>query len=222
VSLYNQRGALGSIDPTPTVAVVGIIEKPEHITTQWFKAAGDVILLLGTPVDLADPLQGLGGSAYLKSVHGQKNGLPPRVDLLAAQTLHTTLLGLIREGVVKSAHDCSEGGLAVTLAESCFSQQVARESHRFLGATVDLSACAAGARLDALLFGETQNRLVISVAAIDAGRVLKQIQTMGVPVFQIGTVGGETLVLKTPAAEFSAPVSEVHDGWWNSIARAMA
>ena len=222
VSLYNQRGALGSIDPTPTVAVVGIIEKPEHITTQWFKAAGDVILLLGTPVDLADPLQGIGGSVYLKSVHGQKNGLPPRVDLVAAQTLHTTLLGLIREGVVKSAHDCSEGGLAVTLAESCFSQQVARESHRFLGATVDLSACAAGARLDALLFGETQNRVVISVAAIDAGRVLKQVRTMGVPVFQIGTVGGEALALKTPAAEFSAPVAELHDGWWNSIARAMA
>jgi len=213
---------LGSIDPTPTVAVVGIIEKPEHITTQWFKAAGDVILLLGTPVDLADPLQGIGGSVYLKSVHGQKNGLPPRVDLVAAQTLHTTLLGLIREGVVKSAHDCSEGGLAVTVAESCFSQQVARESHRFLGATVDLSACAAGARLDALLFGETQNRVVISVAAIDAGRVLKQVRTMGVPVFQIGTVGGEVLSLKTPAAEFSAPVAELHDGWWNSIARVMA
>ena len=62
VSLYNQRGALGAIDPTPTVAVVGIIEKPEHITTQWFKDAGDAILLLGAPVDLADPLLGLGGS----------------------------------------------------------------------------------------------------------------------------------------------------------------
>jgi phosphoribosylformylglycinamidine synthase len=136
--------------------------------------------------------------------------------------LHTTLLGLIREGVVKSAHDCSEGGLAVTVAESCFSQQVARESHRCLGATVDLSACAAGARLDALLLGEAQNRVVISVAAIDAGRVLKQVRTMGVPVFQIGTVGGEVLSLKTPAAEFSAPVAELHDGWWNSIARVMA
>jgi hypothetical protein len=64
--------------------------------------------------------------------------------------------------------------------------------------------------------------VVISVAAIDAGRVLKQVQTMGVPVFQIGSVGGEALTLKTPAAEFSAPVSELHDGWWNSIARAMA
>jgi phosphoribosylformylglycinamidine synthase len=222
VSLYNQRGALGSIDPTPTVAVVGIIDKPEHITTQWFKEAGDAILLLGAPVDLADPLQGLGGSAYLKSVHAQKNGLPPRVDLQVAQTLHTTLLGLIREGVVKSAHDCSEGGLAVTLAESCFSQQVARESHRFLGASLDLSVCAEGARLDALLFGETQNRVVISVAAIDAGRVLKQSRAMGVPVVQIGTVGGEALTLKTPAGEFSAPVAELHDGWWNAIARAMA
>jgi phosphoribosylformylglycinamidine synthase len=222
VSLYNQRGALGSIDPTPTVAVVGIIDKPEHITTQWFKEAGDAILLLGAPVDLADPLQGLGGSAYLKSVHAQKNGLPPRVDLQVAQTLHTTLLGLIREGVVKSAHDCSEGGLAVTLAESCFSQQVARESHRFLGASLDLSVCAEGARLDALLFGETQNRVVISVAAIDAGRVLKQARAMGVPVVQIGTVGGEALTLKTPAGEFSAPVAELHDGWWNAIARAMA
>jgi phosphoribosylformylglycinamidine synthase len=136
--------------------------------------------------------------------------------------LHTTLLGLIREGVVKSAHDCSEGGLAVTLAESCFSQQVARESHRFLGATVDLGAGAEGARLDALLFGETQNRVVISVAAIDAGRVIKQAQAMGVPAVQIGTVGGDTLSLKTTAGGFSVPVSELHEGWWNSIARAMA
>ena len=139
VSLYNQRGALGAIDPTPTVAVVGIIEKPEHITTQWFKDEGDAILLLGVPVDTADPLQGLGGSAWLKTIHGQKNGLPPRVDLEAAKTLHTTLLGLIREGVVKSAHDCSEGGLAVALAESCFSQQIAKDTFQFRGATVDLS-----------------------------------------------------------------------------------
>ncbi|MFZ9856372.1 MAG: phosphoribosylformylglycinamidine synthase subunit PurL, partial [Limisphaerales bacterium] len=116
VSLYNQRGALGAIDPTPTVAVVGLIEKPEHITTQWFKDAGDVILLLGSPVDLSDPLQGLGGSVQLQAAHGKKTGLPPRVDLETAKTLHTSLLGLIREGVVKSAHDCSEGGLAVCLA----------------------------------------------------------------------------------------------------------
>src|SRR5262249_6049333 len=99
-SLYNQRGALGAIDPTPTVAVVGLVEKPEHVTTQWFKDDGDVIILLGQPVDVADPLQGLGGSAFLQTIHGRKTGLPPRMDLEAAKTLHTTLLGLIREGVV--------------------------------------------------------------------------------------------------------------------------
>ncbi len=72
-SLYNQSPS-GPIDPTPTVAMVGLIEKPEHITTQWFKDEGDAIILLGAPVDAADPLQGLGGSAYLQVVHGQKTG----------------------------------------------------------------------------------------------------------------------------------------------------
>jgi phosphoribosylformylglycinamidine synthase len=221
VSLYNQRGALGAIDPTPTVAVVGIIDDPKHITTQWFKNEGDAIILLGTAVDQADPLQGLGGSACLRALHATKNGLPPRVDLEVAKTLHSTLLGLIREGLIKSAHDCSDGGLAVALAESCFSKQIARETYKFLGATVDLSSVT-GTRLDALLFGETQNRVVISVASIDAGRVVKQAQIMGVPAAVIGTVGGDALKVKTATGEFSTPVSELHDAWWNSIARAMA
>ena len=137
-SLYNQSPA-GPIDPTPTVAVVGIIEKPEHVTTQWFKDEGDAIILLGDAVDQDDPLLGLGGSAYLQVVHGQKNGTPPRCDLETAKTLHTTLLGLIQSGLVKSAHDCSEGGLAVCLAESCISQLVARETPRLIGAQMDLS-----------------------------------------------------------------------------------
>jgi phosphoribosylformylglycinamidine synthase len=225
VSLYNQRGALGAIDPTPTVAVVGLIEKPEHITTQWFKDAGDVILLLGSPVDLSDPLQGLGGSVQLQAAHGKKTGLPPRVDLETAKTLHTSLLGLIREGVVKSAHDCSEGGLAVCLAESCMSQQIARGTPRLIGAQVELTAPADGStspRLDALLFGETQNRVVITVAAQDAGRVLKQCQILGVPAQRLGSVGGDTLSIRSGATTLEAPVSELHDIWWNAIGRAMA
>ena len=225
VSLYNQRGALGAIDPTPTVAVVGLIEKPEHITTQWFKDAGDVILLLGSPVDLSDPLQGLGGSVQLQAAHGKKTGLPPRVDLETAKTLHTSLLGLIREGVVKSAHDCSEGGLAVCLAESCMSQQIARGTPRLIGALVELSATAEGStspRLDALLFGETQNRIVITVAPQDAGRVLKQCQILGVPAQRLGSVGGDTLSIRSGATTLEAPVSELHDIWWNAISRAMA
>src|SRR5439155_5900210 len=91
------------------------------------------------PVDSEDPLQGLGGSAYLRVVHGKKSGAPPRCELDQARTLHTTLLGLIQSGVVKSAHDCSEGGLAVALAESCISQQIARETPRLIGAQIDLA-----------------------------------------------------------------------------------
>ena len=138
-SLYNQNPS-GPIDPTPTVAVVGIVEKLEHITTQWFKDEGDAIILLGEPVDGTDPIFGLGGSAYLQVIHGRKTGSPPRCDLETAKTLHTTLIGLIQSGLVKSAHDCSEGGLAVALAESCISQLVARETPRLIGAQIDLTS----------------------------------------------------------------------------------
>jgi phosphoribosylformylglycinamidine synthase len=240
-SLYNQSPN-GPIDPTPTVVVVGLIEKPEHVTTQWFKDEGDAIILLGEAVDAADPLQGLGGSAYLQVVHGQKDGSPPRCDLETARTLHTTLLGLIQSGLVKSAHDCSEGGLAVCLAECCISQLVARETPRLIGARIDLSDVAAprqraadlaeknaafcrdaaSVRLDALLFGETQSRVVITCAALDAVKVVERAKLLGVPAARIGRVGGDKLTIKTAAGGFSAPVAELHDAWWHSIEQAMA
>jgi phosphoribosylformylglycinamidine synthase len=240
-SLYNQNPA-GPIDPTPTISVVGLIDKPEYVTTQWFKDEGDAIILLGEIVDQADPLLGLGGSTFLQVLHGQKNGSPPRCDLETATTLHTTLIGLIQSGLVKSAHDCSEGGLAVALAESCISQLVARETPRLIGATIDLSTLAAtpenadeaaepvaaapptanAMRLDALLFGETQSRVVISCTALAAVKVVERAKLMGVPAVRIGTVGGDKLAVKTERGEFSAPLSELHDAWWNSIARAMA
>jgi phosphoribosylformylglycinamidine synthase II len=236
-SLYNQSPA-GPIDPTPTISVVGLIEKPEHVTTQWFKDEGDAIILLGDAVE-ATPVQGLGGSAYLQVIHGKKTGAPPRCDLETAKTLHTTLIGLIQSGLVKSAHDCSEGGLAVALAESCISQLIARDTPRLIGATIDLSSVgrassraeggaengssvASPHRLDALLFGETQSRVVISCKALDAVKVVERAKLMGVPAVQIGKVGGDKLTVKTVSGEFSTPLTELHDTWWNSIARAMA
>jgi phosphoribosylformylglycinamidine synthase len=194
-------------------------------------------------VDQADAIFGLGGSAYLQVIHGKKNGSPPRCDLEVAKTLHTTLVGLIQSGLVKSAHDCSEGGLAVALAESCISQLIARDTPRLVGATIDLSGVAAirrsaadpaeeenaalsrapaKVRLDALLFGETQSRVVISCKALDAVKVVERAKLMGVPAVQIGIVCGDKLKVKTASGEFSAPLTELHDAWWNSIARAMA
>lgn len=223
-SLYNQSPA-GPIDPTPTVAVVGLIEKPEHVTTQWFKDEGDVILILGPAenplVDAGDPLLGLGGSAYLQVIHGQKTGTPPRCDLAVQKTIHDALLAFIRNGWVKSAHDCSEGGLGVALAESCISQLIARETPRLIGAKVDLSGVNA-ARLDALLFGETQGRIVLSATNANADKIVAEARQLGVGVTRLGAVGGDRLTIKTAAGEFSAPLTELHDPWWNSIARAMA
>jgi phosphoribosylformylglycinamidine synthase len=219
-SLYNQNPS-GPIDPTPTVAVVGIVEKLEHVTTQWFKDEGDAVILLGEIVDQADPILGLGGSAYLQVVVGRKTGSPPRCDLETAKTLHTTLIGLIQSGLVKSAHDCSDGGLAVALAESCISRLVARGTPRLIGATIDLSAIK-DVRLDALLFGETQSRIVVTCQNLDAVKVVERAKLMGVPAIQIGKVAGDTLTVKAATGEFSAPLAELHDAWWNSIARAMA
>ena len=128
VSLYNES-PLGVVDPTPTIAMVGLIDDEKHITTQWFKDEGDVIILVGVeparPRAAAHRDEGvaapsLGGSRYLKVCHGLKVGPPPHVDLAHEIKVQNAVRNLIREGLVQSAHDCSEGGLAVTLAESCF------------------------------------------------------------------------------------------------------
>jgi phosphoribosylformylglycinamidine synthase II len=231
VSLYNQSPN-GPIDPTPTVAMVGLIERPEHITTQWFKDDGDAVILLGDIMDRTDPLQGLGGSAYLQRVHGLKTGTPPHCNLDQERELHLVLRALIHSGVVRSAHDCSDGGLAVALAESCVSQQIARETPRLIGASLDLSALLAAApdgesktappiRLDALLFGETQGRIVITTSALDAVKVVERVKLLGVKAARVGSVGGDQLMISTPGQQFSWPVAELYDLWWNSIARAM-
>jgi phosphoribosylformylglycinamidine synthase subunit PurL len=219
VSLYNQSPA-GPIDPTPTVAMVGLIAAPEHITTQWFKDEGDAILLLGEAVDAGDPLLGLGGSAYLRLMHVRKTGTPPRCDLEKEAELHGALRALIYSGSVKSAHDCSEGGLALALAECCISQQIARETPRLIGAQVDLSV-EASVRLDALLFGETQGRVVVTVAARDTVKVLERAKILGIKATRLGQVGGTQLTIKTSQGEFAWSLTELHDLWWNTIARAM-
>jgi phosphoribosylformylglycinamidine synthase len=219
VSLYNQNPE-GAVDPTPTVAMVGLIEDESHVTTQWFKDEGDAVVLLGEPVDDADPLQGLGGSAYLQVCHDTKNGVPPRCDLEAERTLGTTLLGLIQSGLVQSAHDCAEGGLAVAVAECCFSELTARNTPRMMGAEIDLAEFA-DHRLDALLFGEAMGRIIITTSELDAVKAVGRARLMGVPARRIGTVGGDELKIKTHAGELACKVAGLHDLWWNAIGNAM-
>jgi len=219
VSLYNQNPD-GAIDPTPTVAMVGIIDKPEHITTQWFKDEGDAIILLGDLADKEDPMHGLGGSAYLQAVHSVKSGTPPRIDLERENELHQGLRSLIYGGGIKSAHDCSEGGLAVALAESCISHQVARDTPSLLGAEIDLSAFG-DARLDSLLFGEFQTRIIVSCKALDAVKIVERAKLLGLSATKLGTARGNSFVIKTRRGIYTWDVAELHDLWWNSIARLM-
>jgi phosphoribosylformylglycinamidine synthase len=219
VSLYNQNPN-GPIDPTPTIARVGQIARREHITTQNFKANGDVILLLGEIIDSGDSLLGLGGSAYLRRIHQLKTGTPPRINLATEKRLHGTLHRLITDGLVKSAHDCSEGGLAVAVAECCISHQIARETPHLLGASLDLTDVTS-ARLDALLFGETQSRIVVSANPRDVEKILAQCELDKVSASRIGVVEGTNLEIRTSLGSLSCPVGELHDVWWNSIRRAM-
>ncbi|MDX1952364.1 MAG: phosphoribosylformylglycinamidine synthase subunit PurL [Verrucomicrobiota bacterium] len=222
VSLYNQNPN-GPIDPTPTVAMVGIIEKKEHITTQWFKDEGDIILLLGDIIDKQDTLGGLGGlggSAYLQVLFSQKTGTPPRCDLVREKAIHDLLRSMIFAGIVKSAHDCSEGGLAVAIAESCISQQIGRDTPRLIGANLDLSAYDIG-RKDQLMFGEAQGRIVLSVSAQNLDKAIRLAKEKDLPLLELGRVGGSQLTFRTRDSVLKWELSELHDLWWNAIARAM-
>ncbi len=223
VSLYNES-PLGVVDPTPTVAMVGLIDDEKHITTQWFKNEGDIIILVGTMAAVSDRRSEnelLGGSRYLKVCHGLKIGPPPQVDLAHEIKVQNTVRDLIREGLVQSAHDCSEGGLAVALAECCFNPE------RLFGADVDCSRRPMGdahaSRRDAatVLFNESQSRIVISVAAGNLDNVISMLDKSGVPFQQLGQVGGDELKIRIDEQTFRWRVPEICDEWWNAIRRAV-
>src|SRR5262249_26296513 len=147
-----------------------------------------------------------------------KTGTPPRCDMEKERALHNALRAFIECGIIKSAHDCSEGGLAVAIAESCISHQVARETAQLIGAQIDLSS-ANISRVDALLFGESQARVVVSVSPLTANKVMERAKIPGIPATKLGTVGGPALSIKTATAELKWNTSELHDLWFNAIAR---
>lgn len=207
VSLYNESPA-AAIDPTPTVGMVGIIADERHVTSSHFKAAGDAILLIG---GLGDEL---GASHYLKVVHGQKVGPVPALDFAKERATHDAVRALIQSRLVKSAHDCSEGGLAVALAESCLSNP----EHQ-IGATIDVSA--SGLSLDQIFFNETQGRIVISINPTHLGAVLMLLELRGIPAQKLGTVGGNMLKVTANGEAFAWSLQELHHAWYDSIAKAM-
>ncbi|MEK4186056.1 phosphoribosylformylglycinamidine synthase subunit PurL [Paenibacillus sp. FSL L8-0494] len=201
VSLYNEN-TTGSIYPTPVVGMVGLVADTDHITTQGFKQEGDSILLLG--VTKAE----LGGSEFQYAVHGVTEGRPPALDLVTEKKLLNAVLTSIRGGLVRSAHDLSEGGLAVALAESCISGGI--------GANVELSAN--GLRSDVALFSESQSRIVLTAAPERAEELKAAIAASGVPVENIGTVGGDRLRVNLDGVSaLDEAVAELKFVWEDAI-----
>jgi len=215
VSLYNES-PLGVVDPTPTIAMVGLIDDEKHITTQWFKGEGNIIILVGTVAAVSDrrsEYELLGGSRYLKVCHGLKIGPPPHVDLAHEIKVQNAVRDLIRESLVQSAHDCSEGGLAVALAESCFNPD------RPLGADIALNAGDTPAAT--VLFNESQSRIIISVTPENLDKAIAMLRERDVPFQELGKVDVDELQIRINEQTFRWRVADIYDDWWNAIRRAV-
>ena len=169
VSLYNETldsaGNPQPIHPTPVIGMVGLIPDLTRICGQGWQAAGDLIYLLGLPLNDATPHLSLGGSEYLMSIHALVTGKPPIVDFDLERRVQAVTREGIRQGWLRSAHDCSEGGIVVALAESCIASQLGAQIN--LGLTdVEMrhGTSLQGRRWDELLFGESASRILVSVA----------------------------------------------------------
>ncbi len=205
VSFYNETGT-SAILPTPVVGMVGIMDDLSHVCRQGFIAPGDGIVLLG------DCTEELGGSVYVHLMTGRTAGHVPILDLERERLVQMVCLDGIAHGIIRSAHDVSEGGLAVTLAESCIAGDT--------GAAVSLPG---GGRLDALLFGEAPSRIVVSVAPDDLDTLLALARKVGVPATLLGHVAGSDLTIEAGAQPVvRAPVAELAAAWRGALPGVMS
>ena len=213
VSLYNETDGK-SIQPTPVLGVVGIIEDAQRALTRVFRREGAAVVLLGeSGVDL-------GGTEYLRVMHGLVRGKPPTLDLSAERSLQRLLVSAAADGLLESAHDCAEGGVAVTLSECCFDSGG-------VGAVVSLPP-ASGVGLDAredimlaaTLFGETASRVIVSVAEENADEFFARARQEGVPARLVGRTGGTQLrVTVDGEVVLEQPVVELEETWATGLSR---
>lgn len=202
VSLYNESG-LGPIHPTPIVVVLGVLADVTRAVPMGFQVSGDLVAVVGSG-DLS-----LGGSEYLRVVHDRVAGAPVRADL----DLHARIVDLLVEcgqtRLVRSAHDLSDGGLAVALAEACMAGG--------LGAACALTdEDVAGRRSDEVLFGEGPSRVLVSVAPDLYDTFCERCAVHGVPIRLLGRVGGDRLQVKMPDTKVDLTVEDLRSAWESS------
>ncbi|GJL77215.1 MAG: phosphoribosylformylglycinamidine synthase subunit PurL [Nitrospinaceae bacterium] len=203
VSLYNEtKGA--AIFPTPTVAVVGLLENLDQHCTQWFKNSGDRIGLLGMT------LEEIAGSEYVQQTFDLCRGTPPSLDKKQEKAVQEVCLELIQEKWIHSAHDCSDGGLGVAVVESCITGPDGS-----LGATINLDSTL---RKDSLLFGESQSRILVSFKEKNRESIAKMAQKKEVPFTVIGEVGGSHFTVNINNAEYvHQDIQTLKNIWKNTL-----
>ena len=207
VSLYNETDGRAVL-PTPVLGVVGLIDAAETVVRRAFRSEGDVIVMLGETRDE------LGGSEYLKVMHGLIRGVPPALDLKREAALQRVLVEGAASGIVRSAQDCSEGGFAVTVAECCIGTG--------LGARVDIASVAsAGGFGDiATLFAESASRVVVSVAAAREAELLSIASRQQLPARRIGIVAGDRVRIAIDGRTvIDEPLGTIERPWSTAIER---
>ncbi len=201
VSLYNQTGET-AILPTPVVAVLGVVDDVTKRTSSGFAEAGHTVFLLGST------REELSGSEWAHVEHEHLGGLPPQVDLAAERSLAEVLISAGSEGLLSTAHDLADGGLAQALAESCL--------RRGVGVTVDLPS-----DLDPFvaLFAESAARAVVAVAPGSESDLADRCAAAGVPLAELGVTGGDAVVV---TGRFEVPLAELREAWTGTLRSAMA
>jgi phosphoribosylformylglycinamidine synthase len=211
VSLYNETEGR-AIHPTPVLGVVGLLEDASTTVTRVFKSDGAAVVLLG------DNFGELGGSEYLAVMFDRVAGRPPAIDLARERALQQLIVALVRSGLVQSAHDCSDGGLAVALAECTFDSGG-------IGVTASLDRCGdVPARFEpaAALYGESASRIVVSVDPASVDEVLRRAGASGVTARVIGRTGGDELRLDVGGeAAVRLPVADAERRWATAIETRM-
>lgn len=197
VSLYNQTQGQG-INPTPLLAVVGLMQDVNNAVPSQFRGSGDTIFLIGE----TNPEE-IGGGAYLATIHKQERGALPKLDYALEQKTCDLIRELVNGKLLRSCHDLSEGGLGIALAESCFTDYEAP-----LGASLTLSTN--NARPDTLLFSETGARFLVSCAPENAAKVRQLVQNAGLTLGGEGKVGGTTISVEGVA---SIDTSKAFQSW---------
>ena len=226
VSLYNETrrpdGTMQPIHPTPVVGMVGLVHDLAHVRGQAWRQAGDAIWLLGVPLETgeaaADPRLSLAGSSYLERLHGAVTGRPPEIDLALEHSVQGFLRQAIAQGLVASAHDLSDGGLAVAAAEACIATAASGDP---LGAELELPASSA--RTDRLLFAEGGARILVSVSADQAVAWQDVIAAAAVPAQRLGQVSGLAALQIRQAGQtlLELPLSQLQTCYEQAIPRRM-